>query len=91
MKRKKEVDEAMKTLETLKDENQEMKKKLEGARCRIKNLECDATTIRQKMQTLVEKSHHDDLLINEQRVGIIIETKTQLSFYCSKSKTNEEQ
>ncbi|XP_059058861.1 putative autophagy-related protein 11 [Achroia grisella] len=66
-KRKKEIDIAMKDLETLKEENQDLKKKLDGSRCRIKNLECDATTIRQKIQTFVEKSNHDDLLINEQR------------------------
>ncbi|XP_045782828.1 coiled-coil domain-containing protein 13 [Maniola jurtina] len=67
MKRKKEADQALKDLELLKEENQELKKKLDGARCRIRNLECDATLIRQKMQTFVEKSNHDDLLINEQR------------------------
>ncbi|KAL0809784.1 hypothetical protein ABMA28_011280 [Loxostege sticticalis] len=66
-KRKKEMEMSMKELENLKEENQEMKKKLDGAKCRIRNLECDATTIRQKMQTFVEKSNHDDLLINEQR------------------------
>lgn len=60
---------SMKELENLKEDNQEMKKKLDGAKCRIRNLECDATTIRQKMQTFVEKSNHDDLLINEQRVS----------------------
>ncbi|KAM3955911.1 uncharacterized protein ACR2FA_010133 [Aphomia sociella] len=69
-KRKREIDLAMKELETLKEENQDLKKKLDGARCRIRNLECDATTIRQKMQTFVEKSNHDDLLINEQRSQI---------------------
>jgi predicted nucleic acid-binding Zn-ribbon protein len=58
----------MKDLDKLKDDNQDLKRKLEGAKCRIRNLECDATTIRQKMQTLVEKSNHDDLLVNEQRV-----------------------
>lgn len=68
-KRKKEMEMSMKELENLKEENQEMKKKLDGAKCRIRNLECDATTIRQKMQTFVEKSNHDDLLINEQRVS----------------------
>lgn len=68
-KRKKEVEQAMKDLDSLKEENQEMKKKLDGAKCRIRNLECDATTIRQKMQTFVEKSNHDDMLINEQRVS----------------------
>ncbi|VVC91889.1 unnamed protein product [Leptidea sinapis] len=52
----------------LKEDNVDLKRKLEGARCRIRNLECDATTIRQKMQTFIEKSEHDDLLINEQRV-----------------------
>ncbi|XP_026749190.2 coiled-coil domain-containing protein 13 [Galleria mellonella] len=66
-KRKKEIELAMKDLECLKGENQELKKKLDGARCRIRNLECDATAIRQKIQTFVEKSNHDDLLINEQR------------------------
>nr|XP_021201728.2 coiled-coil domain-containing protein 13 [Helicoverpa armigera] len=66
-KRKREVDQAMKEMETLREENQELKRRLEGARCRIRNLECDATTIRQKMQTFVEKSSHDDMLINEQR------------------------
>ncbi|CAG4963485.1 unnamed protein product [Colias eurytheme] len=66
-KRKKEIDRAMAGLESLKAENCELKKKLDGAKCRIRNLECDATLIRQKMQTLVEKSNHDDLLINEQR------------------------
>ncbi|XP_034838603.1 coiled-coil domain-containing protein 13 isoform X2 [Maniola hyperantus] len=67
MKKKKEADQALKDLEILKEENQELKKKLDGARCRVRNLECDATLIRQKMQTFVEKSNHDDLLINEQR------------------------
>lgn len=59
----------MKEMETLKEENHELKRKLEGARCRIRNLECDTTTVRQKMQTFIEKSSHDDLLINEQRVS----------------------
>lgn len=59
-------------MEALKDENQDLKRKLEGARCRIRNLECDTTTIRQKMQTFVEKSNHDDMLINEQRVSAFI-------------------
>lgn len=68
MKRKKDVDLAMKELEVLKEENQDLKRKLDGSRCRIRNLECDVTTIRQKMQTFVEKSKHDDMLINEQRV-----------------------
>ncbi|KAJ0170186.1 hypothetical protein K1T71_014114 [Dendrolimus kikuchii] len=67
MKRKKDVEQAMKDLENLKEENQDLKKKLDGAKCRIKNLECDTLTIRQKIQTFVEKSNHDDLLINEQR------------------------
>ncbi|XP_063370781.1 coiled-coil domain-containing protein 13 [Cydia amplana] len=67
MKRKKEVDQAMKDFKSLKEENQEMKKKLDGARCRVRNLECDSTAIRQKIQTFIEKSNHDDLLINEQR------------------------
>ncbi|XP_037295936.1 coiled-coil domain-containing protein 13 isoform X2 [Manduca sexta] len=67
MKRKKEADQAIKELESLRAENQELKKKLDGAKCRIKNLECDATLIRQKMQTFLEKSNHDDMLINEQR------------------------
>lgn len=71
MKRKKEIDQTIKDLEVLKETNQELKKKLDGARCRIRNLECDAVTIRQKMQTFVEKSNHDDLLINEQRVSSI--------------------
>lgn len=72
IKRKKEVEQAMKDLESLKEENQELKKKLDGAKCRIRNLECDALLIRQKMQTFVEKSNHDDLLINEQRVTLVI-------------------
>lgn len=72
MKRKRETDQAMKDLEYLKEENQELKKKIDGARCRIRNLECDSVTIRQKMQTYVEKSDHDDLLINEQRVSLNI-------------------
>lgn len=71
MKKKKEMDQALKDLELLREENQELKKKLDGARCRIRNLECDATLIRQKMQTFAEKSNHDDLLINEQRVGML--------------------
>ncbi|KAJ8704625.1 hypothetical protein PYW07_011813 [Mythimna separata] len=66
-RRKKEMEQAIKEMEGLKEENHDLKRKLEGARCRIRNLECDATTIRQKMQTFVEKSSHDDLLINEQR------------------------
>lgn len=68
LKRKNEADQAIKKLEGLKEENQDLKKKLEGAKCRIRNLECDAMTIRQKLQTYAEKSKHDDLLINEQRV-----------------------
>ncbi|CAH2084192.1 unnamed protein product [Euphydryas editha] len=67
MKRKKETDQALKELNAIREENQELKKKLDGARCRIRNLECDSTTVRQKMQTFVEKSNHDDLLITEQR------------------------
>ncbi|CAH2264204.1 jg22468 [Pararge aegeria aegeria] len=67
LKRKKEADQAIKESESLREENQDLRKKLEGARCRIRNLECDATLIRQKMQTFVEKSNHDDLLVNEQR------------------------
>ncbi|XP_050678819.1 coiled-coil domain-containing protein 13 [Leptidea sinapis] len=67
MKKKKEIDQAMKNYDELKEDNVDLKRKLEGARCRIRNLECDATTIRQKMQTFIEKSEHDDLLINEQR------------------------
>lgn len=70
MKRKKETDQALKELNAIKEENQELKKKLDGARCRIRNLECDSTTVRQKMQTFVEKSNHDDLLIAEQRVSL---------------------
>lgn len=69
MKRKKEIDQALKELEQLRSENHDLKKKLEGAKCRIRNLECDATMIRQKMQTYVEKSNADDMLINEQRVS----------------------
>lgn len=68
MKRKKEIDESMKQFQSAKEENADLKKKLDGARCRIRNLECDATTIRHKMQTFCEKSNHDDMLINEQRV-----------------------
>lgn len=66
------MDRAMRDFEALKEENTDVKKKLEGARCRIRNLECDATTLRQKMQTFVEKSNHDDLLVNEQRVSIYL-------------------
>ncbi|XP_060808746.1 putative leucine-rich repeat-containing protein DDB_G0290503 isoform X2 [Amyelois transitella] len=66
-KRKKDVEMAMKDFEAVKEENQDLKKKLDGAKCRIRNLECDVTTMRQKMQTFVEKSNHDDLLVNEQR------------------------
>ncbi|XP_053621605.1 coiled-coil domain-containing protein 13 [Plodia interpunctella] len=66
-KRKKDIDAAMKDYEVLKEENQELKKKFDGGRCRIRNLECDVTTMRQKMQTFVEKSNHDDMLVNEQR------------------------
>ncbi|KAL4712179.1 hypothetical protein ACJJTC_011040 [Scirpophaga incertulas] len=70
VKRKKEIDLALKDLNNLKEENRELRKKLDGARCRIRNLECDTTTVRQKIQTFVEKSNHDDLLINEQRTQI---------------------
>lgn len=59
----------MKELEAVKLENCEFKKKLEAAKARIRNLECDSTLIRQNMQTFVEKSNHDDMLINEQRVS----------------------
>lgn len=62
----------MKDLDSIKEENQELKKKLDAARSRIRILECDATTLRQKMQTFVEKSSHDDLLINEQRVSNLV-------------------
>lgn len=68
-KRKREMEQSMKDLDSLKEENYDIKKKLDGAKCRIRNLECDAMTIRQKMQTFVEKSNHDDMLINEQRVS----------------------
>ncbi|KOB77299.1 putative coiled-coil domain containing 13 [Operophtera brumata] len=84
MRRKKEVDRAMKELETLREENHELKKKLDGARCRIRNLECDSTTLRQKMQTFMEKSTHDDLLINEQRSQI----KTSEVYYQEILKEN---
>lgn len=67
-KRKKEADQAMNDIHNLKREYEEVKKKLEAARARIRNLECDSVTIRQKMNTFVEKSNHDDMLINEQRV-----------------------
>ncbi|XP_023938136.2 coiled-coil domain-containing protein 13 [Bicyclus anynana] len=67
MKKKKEADQAIKDADLLKEDNQDLKKKLEGARCRIRNLECDSTLLRQKIQTFLEKSNHDDLLINEQR------------------------
>ncbi|CAG5053150.1 unnamed protein product [Parnassius apollo] len=70
MKRKKEIDQALKDLLSLKEENQDLKKKLDGARCRIKNLECDSVITKQKMQTFIEKSNHDDMLINEQRSQI---------------------
>lgn len=76
MKRKKEVDIAMKDLQSIKEENQELKKKLDGAKCRVKNLECDSLSLRQKMQTFVEKSNHDDLLINEQRVSISVKDRS---------------
>ncbi|CAK1548986.1 unnamed protein product [Leptosia nina] len=84
MKRKKEVDKAMKDLELLKEDNADLKKKLDGARCRIRNLECDATTLRQKMQTYAEKSSHDDLLIQEQRNQI----KSLESYYQEILKEN---
>ncbi|XP_032525386.2 coiled-coil domain-containing protein 13 [Danaus plexippus] len=84
VKRKKEIDQTIKDLEVLKETNQELKKKLDGARCRIRNLECDAVTIRQKMQTFVEKSNHDDLLINEQRNQI----KTLEAYYQEILKEN---
>ncbi|CAB3241948.1 unnamed protein product [Arctia plantaginis] len=83
-KRKKEVESAMKEMESLKEDNQDLKRKLEGARCRIRNLECDTTTIRQKMQTLLEKSNHDDMLINEQRAQI----KTSELYYQEILKEN---
>ncbi|CAG9137034.1 unnamed protein product [Plutella xylostella] len=67
MKRKQEVDQAMKELGSLRTTNEELKKKLDAAKCRVRNLECDTITIRQKMQTFMEKSKHDDMLINEQR------------------------
>ncbi|KAF9417263.1 hypothetical protein HW555_005577 [Spodoptera exigua] len=66
-RKRKEMELALKDIDSLREENQELKRKLDGARCRIKNLECDSTTIRQKMQTFLEKSSHDDMLINEQR------------------------
>lgn len=69
IKRKQEVDQAMKELGSLRIANEELKKKLDAAKCRVRNLECDTITIRQKMQTFMEKSKHDDLLINEQRVS----------------------
>lgn len=69
-KRKKEIDQALKDCDEIKEENQALKKKWEAARCRVRNLECDATLIRQKMQTLMEKSNHDDMLVNEQRVSM---------------------
>lgn len=82
IKRKKETELAMKELQVLRDENQDLKKKLDGARCRIKNLECDTLTQRQKMQTFVEKSTHDDLLINEQRVSLLVMLSYPNIFFC---------
>ncbi|XP_022114273.2 coiled-coil domain-containing protein 13-like [Pieris rapae] len=84
MKRKREVDRAMKDFEALKEDNIDLKRKLEGARCRIRNLECDAITLRQKMQTFVEKSNHDDMLVNEQRNQI----KSLESYYQEILKEN---
>ncbi|KAI5634674.1 coiled-coil domain-containing protein 13 [Phthorimaea operculella] len=66
-KRKQEIDQVMKDYKVIKDENENLKRKLDGAKCRIRNLECDSTTIRQKMQTFIDKSNADDQLINEQR------------------------
>lgn len=69
IKKKKDLYEAMNTIESLREENQELKRKLEAAKCRSRNLECEATSIKMKIQTFVEKSTHDDMLINEQRVN----------------------
>ncbi|KAJ2939339.1 hypothetical protein O0L34_g13437 [Tuta absoluta] len=66
-KRKQEIEQVMKDYKILKDENENLKKKLDGAKCRVRNLECDSTIIRQKMQTFIDKSNADDQLINEQR------------------------
>ncbi|XP_041987953.1 coiled-coil domain-containing protein 13 isoform X2 [Aricia agestis] len=67
LKRKNEVDLAMRELDRVKQENFELKRKLDGSRCRIRNLECDIGMFRQKIQTFTEKSQHDDLLVSEQR------------------------
>ncbi|CAH0599858.1 unnamed protein product [Chrysodeixis includens] len=83
-KKKKENDLALKDMESLKEENHDLKRRLDGAKCRIRSLECDATLIRQKMQTFVEKSSHDDLLINEQRNQI----KTSELYYQEILKEN---
>lgn len=70
-KRKREIDQALKDFDEIKEENQACKKKWEAAKCRVRNLECDATLLKQKIQTFMEKSNHDDMLINEQRVNIL--------------------
>ncbi|CAH1643013.1 unnamed protein product [Spodoptera littoralis] len=83
-RKRKEMELALKDIDLLREENHELKRKLDGARCRIRNLECDATTIRQKMQTFSEKSSHDDMLINEQRNQI----KTSELYYQEILKEN---
>ncbi|XP_022817159.1 coiled-coil domain-containing protein 13 [Spodoptera litura] len=83
-RKRKEMELALKDIDLLREENHELKRKLDGARCRIRNLECDATTIRQKMQTFSEKSSHDDMLINEQRNQI----KTSEQYYQEILKEN---
>uniref|UniRef100_A0A2H1V2P5 SFRICE_003234 n=1 Tax=Spodoptera frugiperda TaxID=7108 RepID=A0A2H1V2P5_SPOFR len=83
-RKRKEMELALKDIDSLREENHELKRKLDGARCRIRNLECDATTIRQKMQTFAEKSSHDDMLINEQRNQI----KTSELYYQDILKEN---
>lgn len=70
-KKKKQSESDTKNFEMLQEENRELRQKLDGAKSRIKNLECDVTITKQKMQTFAEKSVHDDMLVNEQRVSVL--------------------
>ncbi|GBP86186.1 Coiled-coil domain-containing protein 13 [Eumeta japonica] len=66
-KRKKEIEVAMKEIVSIKEENQDLKRKLDGAKARTRNLECEILSFKQKIQTYSEKSSNDDLLIKEQK------------------------
>lgn len=56
-------------LSTTKTTLEETKKKLDGSRARSKVLENDLNTLKTKLNTLIEKSEHDNQLIQVLTVG----------------------